>query len=273
MQWEPRGEPIENNVSPEHPLAELATLLAGIALISLGLLVAAWLAVEGVVRWLPVSVEERAFRASRVDRPAASDARAAQLDTLLRRLSRHWAGHGYALHVGVTESAEANAFALPGGNVLVTSSLLAEVRSENELAFVLAHELGHVAGRDPLRALGHGVLLDLALAALGGSDGAVVVGSVAELGERAFSREQEGAADRFALALVAAEYGHVAGASDFLRRLPDAGAAAPAERVAGWLATHPRSADRVAELEALAREVGYAATGPLTPLTAGLRSP
>jgi predicted Zn-dependent protease len=261
----------ENNVSPGHPLAELATLAAGLVLLGLALFFAAGLAVEGAVRWLPASLEQRIFGSYATDFVAADDAREAELEALLGRLSRHWRGHGYALRIAVTEASEPNAFALPGGNLLVTSALLAEARSENELAFVLAHELGHVEARDPLRALGRGTLVALALAALGGTDGAAIAGSAAALGERVFSREQERAADRFALALVAAEYGHVAGASAFLARLPDAGPAGAAERAASWLATHPRSHDRVAELEALARSAGVAASGALTPLSANLR--
>jgi len=224
------------------------------------------------VRFLPASLEQRAFGALATRFEAAGDPRQAELEALLARLARHWRGNGYALRIGVTEASEPNAFALPGGNVLVTSGLLEEARSENELAFVLAHELGHVEGRHPLRALGRGALVALALAALGGTDGAAIAGTAATLGERAFSREQESAADRFALALVAAEYGHVAGASDFLARLPDAGPAGAAERAASWLATHPRSHDRVAELEALARAAGLAASGPTTPLSAGFHA-
>jgi predicted Zn-dependent protease len=129
-----------------------------------------------------------------------------------------------------------------------------------------------VEARDPLRGLGRGVLVALALSAIGASDGAAVAGTAAALGERAFSREQESAADRFALARVEAEYGHVAGASDFLRRLPDAGPAGAASRAATWLATHPRSDQRVAELEALANEAGYASEGTLTPLPPELLS-
>ena len=261
----------ENNVSPGHPLAELATLAAGLALVGLGLLLAAWLLVEGVVRWLPPSFEQRAFGAVADPLAAEDDGRGGALHALLERVARHWPDHGYALRVGVAEAAEPNAFALPGGNVLVTSALLEQAASENELAFVLAHELGHVAARDPLRGLGRGVLVALALAAFGGSDGSAIAGSAAAFGERAFSRQQESAADRFALRLVAAEYGHVAGASDFLRRLPDAGPAGAAARASSWLSTHPRSDDRVAELEALARAAGYAATGPLTPLSAEVR--
>jgi predicted Zn-dependent protease len=270
MRFEPRELP-ENNVSPGHPLAELATLAAGLALIGLALLLAAWLAVEGAVRFLPASLEQRVFGTAASALSAPEDARGAALDALLERLARHWAGHGYSLHIGVTEASVPNAFALPGGNVLVTSALLEQAGSENELAFVLGHELGHVEARDPLRALGRGVLVAVALAALGGSDGAALAASAASLGERAFSREQERAADRFALALVASEYGHVAGAGDFLRRLPDAGPAGSMERAASWLATHPRSADRVAELAALARDAGFPATGALTPLAPEIR--
>jgi predicted Zn-dependent protease len=254
-------EPLENNVSPEHPLAELATLVLGIALIGLAVLAAAWLAVEGAVRWLPPSFEQRAF-------PAMFDAeaRSPELDAVLRRLASHWPEHDYALQVGILAAPEPNAFALPGGQLLVTSALLEQARSENEVAFVLAHELGHVAGRDPLRALGRGLLVSLALAAVGETEGASVAASAAQLGERSFSREQERAADRFALALVAAEYGHVGGATDFFRRLGD-------DRDGGWLATHPRSTDRVAELEQLAAEQGWPAEGELTPLPQGLRRP
>jgi predicted Zn-dependent protease len=266
-------EPLENNVSPTHPVAELATLLAAIGLVGLALAATAWLAVEGAVRWLPAPLEERAcgdLFGARLG--AGADPRAAALDALLRRLARHGPASRYALRVGLVESPEPNAFALPGGNVAVTTGLLASAAAENELAFVLAHELGHVAGRDPLRALGRGALVSLVLAALGGSEGGALAGSAAAFGERAFSRAQESAADRFALARVAAEYGHVAGADEFLRRLPDAGAAGAAARAAGWLSTHPRSADRVAELRALAGRQGYALEGRLTPLPEALAS-
>ena len=259
-------EPLENNVSPEHPLAELGTLVLGVGLIGLGLLAVVWLAVEGAVRWLPVSLEERAFPGSSLEVP-----RSPALDALVRRLAGHWPKHEYTLQIGVIESPEPNAFALPGGQLLVTSALLHQAASENELAFVIGHELGHLAGRDPLRALGRGLLVSLALAAVGGAEGASVAASAVQLGESSFSREQERAADRFALALVAAEYGHVAGAADFLRRLPDAMEAGAAARAVSWLATHPRSAERVVELRALAQRNGWSIEGELTPLPPGLR--
>jgi predicted Zn-dependent protease len=259
-------EPLENNVSPEHPLAEAGTLLAGLALVGLGLLAGAWLAVEAAVRWLPASTEQRVFPVDDGDEP-----RDPALDALLHRLARHWPENEYALAVGIVEADEPNAFALPGGQLLVTRGLLAEAGSENELAFVLGHELGHLAGRDPLRALGRGLLVSLAFAALGGAEGAGVAATAAELGELRFSREQERAADRFALALVAAEYGHVAGAADFLRRQVDAADEGVVARAASWLLTHPLSAERARDLESLAAERGWAVEGALSPVPPELR--
>jgi predicted Zn-dependent protease len=258
-------EPLENNVSPEHPLAEMATLIAALVLVGLGLLGAAWLAVEGAVRWLPASVEQRIFPS---DNGGAS---APALDALLGRLASHWPENEYALAVAIVEADEPNAFALPGGQLLVTRALLEQAASENEVAFVLGHELGHLAGRDPLRALGRGLLVRLALGALGGAEGASVAATAAALGERSFSREQERAADRFALALVAAEYGHVAGAGDFLRRQAEAAGGGAAARAASWLSTHPQSAERARELERIAAERGWPSEGVLTPLPPELR--
>ena len=53
-------------------------------------------------------------------------------------------------HFAVLDSPEVNAFASPGGHILVTRGLLARVDSEDELAAALAHEIAHVA-------LGHGL--------------------------------------------------------------------------------------------------------------------
>ena len=83
------------------------------------------------------------------------------LQTLLDRVALHWPESPYAFHAVVWEASQPNAFALPGGWVAVTTGLLEGAGSENELAFVLGHELGHFRGHvrpldqdrnlDPLR--------------------------------------------------------------------------------------------------------------------------
>ncbi|MGD9505335.1 MAG: M48 family metalloprotease [Syntrophobacteraceae bacterium] len=56
-------------------------------------------------------------------------------------------------HFLVLDSPEINAFAAPGGLILVTRGMLKCCKSEDELAAVLAHEIGHVQGRHGLRAI------------------------------------------------------------------------------------------------------------------------
>jgi len=280
MQWSPRAPRDDVNVSRTHPLSEAATLFGGIALVLVAVVALAWAVVEVAVRWMPYDLEARLFSGLRpawtVADSGAEDAaltaeRRAALQTLLDRLVARWPERPFALEVGIVAGDEPNAVALPGGAVLVTEGLLAQSGSENEIAFVLAHEIGHFRNRDHLRGLGRAALVGLVLTAVGIGDATAAAFSqpFVVLAGRGFDRTQESDADRFALGLVAAEYGHAAGAAEFFRRLPDAEAGV-AIRVAGWVSTHPVSADRIAALDAAAREAGIATQGPVTPLPAPL---
>ena len=61
-------------------------------------------------------------------------------------------------HFQILDSDEVNAFAAPGGFILVTRGMLACCRSEDALAAVLAHEIGHVEGQHGLRSIRQGRL-------------------------------------------------------------------------------------------------------------------
>lgn len=65
-----------------------------------------------------------------------------------RQLLEHTSGRELDYRFVVLDSPEANGFALPGGWVFITAGLLESMESEDELAAVLAHELGHHANRD-----------------------------------------------------------------------------------------------------------------------------
>ena len=255
------------NTSDEHPLRELALLVGGLVGAALACIAIAALAIDRLVPLLPPALEARWF-GGWLAPDADSDPRTAPVQALLDRLARHWSGHPYAFQLALLDDADPNALALPGGGILVTTGLLAQVGSENELALVLGHELGHYHGRDHLRGLGRGIATQLVLGALGGGDEIVagLAGFAGQLAQRGFDRRQEAAADAFGLALVHAEYGHVAGAGDFFARLSEPSDGFASGRLAGYLATHPLHADRVAALHAEAAARGWATEGALTPL-------
>ncbi|MBW2494022.1 MAG: M48 family metallopeptidase, partial [Deltaproteobacteria bacterium] len=168
----------------------------------------------------------------------------------------------YAFEIAIWDTPEANAVALPGGVIALTRGLLENVESENELAFALGHELGHFRNRDHLRGLGRGVAFSLLLVAvgIGGGGSAVEIASLAgRFAQRGFDREQEIEADRFGLALLAAEYGHVSGAEAFFEHLPEPGGLDAG--LAGYFSTHPLHVDRIRALRETTDEMGWELRG------------
>ncbi|TMA32368.1 MAG: heavy metal-binding domain-containing protein [Deltaproteobacteria bacterium] len=135
------------NTSPEHPLREFALLVAGLLGAVAACIAIAALAIDRLVPLVPPALEARWF-GGWLAPGKSSDPRAAQVQALLDRIASHWDDRPYPFRADVLDEPDPNALALPGGTILVTSGLLAQVASENELALVLGHELGHYRARD-----------------------------------------------------------------------------------------------------------------------------
>ena len=259
------------NVSRTHPLRDALALVGGVAAISIAVAFAAAVAVDLVAPHIPIGLEVRLFSGwfdRGVEADEAVDPREQPLAKLLGRMAGHWPESPYAFEIAIWDTAEPNALALPGGVIAVTQGLLENVESENELAFVLGHELGHFRNRDHLRGLGRGIAFSLLLVAVGvgGSSSAVELASLAgQFAQRGFDRDQEIEADRFGLALLAAEYGHVSGAEAFFEHLPELGGPFDGE-LASYYSTHPLNADRIQALRGMAHEMGWELRGERQPL-------
>ncbi len=114
---------------------------------------------------------------------------------------REAAGLDTSVQSGVLSSSVPNAFALPGGKVYLFSGLLAKAENADEVAGVLAHELGHLKHRDSMRKLIHdggtSFLIGLLFGDITGSS-ALIFGS-RTLVTSSHSREAETNADSFAI--------------------------------------------------------------------------
>lgn len=186
-----------------------------------------------------------------------------RLGALAARLAAHWAKNPYGeLRVGVIAEESGNACSLPGGVVLVTTGLLDVVPSENAMAYVLAHEIGHLRGGDHLRVLDRRLAMALFLDLAGWQSadlGDFLLGA-GLLTQREHTLAEEEAADRFALEVLRAEYGHVGGPAALLEAVSSRGWAS------GHLVDSPRRAGlHAASLRAIARDEGWPETGPLRP--------
>jgi predicted Zn-dependent protease len=262
------------NVSGDHPIREAALLVGGVVGLGAGFIVLIALTIDVIVVWIPPRFEAGLF-ANRwtagffEEDDEEQDPRSADLVALVDRLAAHWHDNPYALRAFVQEEESPNAMALPGGVIIVTTGLLDGVESENELAFVLGHELGHFRNRDHLRGMGRGLAFGMVMTGLGiGGDGAAeLAGLAGQIASRSFDRDQESEADRFGLELVAAEYGHVAASWEFFERLPEPDGEVERELV-HYLSTHPLGNDRIEALEVFADERGWSREGVPVPIGA-----
>jgi len=222
------GLPEQNdNVSHNHPLKEFIVLLSGVTAF---LLLAAWslgLLVDWAAGCISPEMEAVIFSSMQVSGAAVfdkekDDLRQLELQRLMDKLGR-CNEVGYPLQVNMAQSKAANAFAFPGGRIIVFEGLLDTVDSENGLAFVLAHEMAHFKNRDHLRGMGRGLVFT-ALSALltgAGSDLTQLIAPALGIGQAQYSQEREALADKLALETLHCCYGHVGGATEFFEAMQE----------------------------------------------------
>jgi len=169
----------------------------------------------------------------------------------------------FSYKVSIYDLSDINAVALPAGNIVVFRGLLTQLKSENELAMILAHELGHYAHRDHLRGMGRGLVLLSIMTVLGLSgDGPGFIAPSVQTFSLKYSRDQESAADLYAIDLFVRTYGHVGGALDVFKvfEREKKGIIGP-----GVFSTHP---DTIWRMQALERHIQMkkSSQGPVRPL-------
>ncbi len=162
------------------------------------------------------------------------------------------------LRVSVVNTPMVNAFALPGGRILLTRGVIEFADNETELAGVIAHEIGHVDERHNLSGFVKQSAVGFLVGLFFGDavTGVLGVGLAGHLVSAAYTRDMEGEADRLAIARLAPAGYDPAKAAGFFRRL-----AAREGKSIALLSTHPGSAERAVLFEA-ARAPGQARLEP-----------
>lgn len=257
MKYTPKELKENVNISRTSPIREFFLLLGGVLGVILIVYIALGFAVDIVVTKLSPEIEQSLGRLySKIYENTEETTTGIQLQEILDGLAKELPKGELQYKVHLVTNSLINAMALPGGNIVVFSGLIKEVKSENELAFVLAHELGHFANRDHLRGLGRRlVLLTISIALLGRDSSAAnfLMNSLLNV-EMKFSQHQEKMADLWALDLLNRRYGHVSGATDFFEKMSKK---EKKGRILYYFATHPYPENRVKTLEEQIREKGY----------------
>lgn len=267
------------NASHEHPLKEFAWVAGCVV----GVVALATVLIAYGAQWLaprvPFEYEARLTRDMRPVEPKSESGKAvrAQLQGLADRLSaRMGLPAGMTVKVGYLESGTVNAFATLGGHAVFFRGLLGKLDSEDALAMVMAHEIAHLKHRHPAAALGRGVAVGVVLSLISADLGRSAAGSVLTQAGTvtllSFNRDQEREADAEALRVLAAEYGHVAGALDLFAVFSKAQSSQSGGLVpsAEFLATHPLTANRAAAVGRWAHERRVPLDGARRPLAGAL---
>ena len=155
-------------------------------------------------------------------------------------------GHVYRLEFRRARGLGPNAFALPSGIIVVTDELIQIAKSDEELAAVLAHEIGHVRGRHSMRILIQGAgVSSLAVAVLGDIGSMSALASAAPgLVQAKHSRDFEREADTYARAWLAEEGIAATRFDDILCRMTQTHNGERKE-IPEFLSSHPGTSERV----------------------------
>lgn len=156
----------------------------------------------------------------------------------------------------------ANAFALPGGTVILTDELVALAKSDDEIDGVLAHEIGHVEAHHTLQTIYRAAGLAIMIGVIAGDSGQMVdtlLSQAALLQQLSYSREFETDADRRSveLMLAAGDGRNPLAFIDLLDRLLEEAAPGASRQDEGFLSSHPGNPNRRAAVERHARSLGW----------------
>ncbi len=150
----------------------------------------------------------------------------------------------YPVQVDVVHSQEVNAFALPGGHIIVYDGILHSMKSYEELAALLGHEYAHVklrhSTRNILRQASVTILLYTLMGDVSGL-GAYVLQHAASLNNLQYSRELEQQADAEGFALMKQKQIDATGMLRLFETLKKENTA----DMPSFLSTHPATEDRI----------------------------
>jgi Zn-dependent protease with chaperone function len=151
----------------------------------------------------------------------------------------------------------ANAFALPGGSVLVLDDLVNLATNDEEILAVLAHEMGHIREKHALRHMLQASVVGLAMAWYIGDVNSLLAVAPTVLLETRYSRDFERRADAFAAELLRGNGIPLSRLADMLQKLEAAHQTVATEKpvksteAMDYLSSHPNTEERIKRLRGL----------------------
>ncbi len=209
-----------------------------------------------LLRWtvstfMPFSVDEQIGKAvfASMAKPGTvveNKTVAEAIDRIVDRLEPHALLPDVEFHVEVVKNDLINAYALPGGSIVIFTGLIKNSGSAEEVAGVLAHEMAHVTLRHGMQMLAQSGAITIGVAALFGDVSGLTAAALELFTWQTmnnYSRGSENEADAEGFRMLQAAAIDPQGLPEFLLRLNKEVGDVPA--ALSWISTHPRIEDRV----------------------------
>lgn len=235
----------------------VAGLVLGLVALILGLFVFKSWAVRRIAEEIPhtweIELGEASFSAITANAVLIQDAQLQQqLDSFAGQLTSALEDTRYPFRFHIVEDPSLNAFALPGGHVVIHSGALLKARRGEEILGLLAHEIAHVNRRHSLHAIVDEVSFSILLGALIGDAGAlgsVIHATAPTLNQRAYSRDNERDADLTGMSYLIKAGIDPSGPIDLFRLIEREVPTGQAGELLAFASTHPATQERIATLE------------------------
>lgn len=270
MKYENPVIPEGINTSKEHPLKEFSILLFGsvllIVIISFVLgFGGSWLAGK-----IPFSTEIKIANMYAVDQHT-DDENSPRLTKYLQNLTDKISkAQNLPDEMKITahylNSDTVNAFATLGGHIFIFRGLLEKLPNENTLVTLLGHEIAHVKYRHPIKSLGRGIVVGIAITAITGSTDSQVMGDAGLLTILKFSRKMEQQSDKEAMKTLNNIYSHLNGGAQLFEIFHTMRDEEDVNEPAEIFSSHPLDQNRIKNLSEIATNKGWQEIGALTPL-------
>ncbi|WP_205510826.1 M48 family metallopeptidase [Longitalea arenae] len=240
-------------------LGIIALILIGI-LLALYLWLAPWLGERiagGIAKESEISMGEKMYQ-SVIQQYKIDTHKTAVLNDFYAQL--HY-DVGYPVKITVVESGEMNAFAIPGGHIVVYTSILENMKTPEELAALLGHEASHIALRHSLRNIFRDLARKMFLAMVFGNESgitSVLINNADALKQLQYSRSLETEADNNGLQLMAKNNINTQGMVRLMQMLQKESGGA---EQSSFLSTHPVFKDRISNIQKQIRQLPAGSTG------------
>jgi beta-barrel assembly-enhancing protease len=247
------------NTSKQHPLKEFLLLTGGVVgLIAIAVLVLGLFA-DRLAHHIPFKLEQK-IAANELLGDSEPGPMQDYLESLvLKIVSAQELPPDMPITVHYLDEDTVNAFATLGGHIYMYRGLLEKLPNENTLVMVLAHEIAHIKHRHPIRSLGRGITIGLALSMVNSSLGDMmvdkIVGNTGMLTALTFTRDQERQSDETALDTLMSIYGNLSGADQLFGVLQEAEGSV---KIPEFFSTHPVSENRIQRIHAFSKQISAA---------------